>query len=85
MHPAHTLHTLRGRIAMRHFNMPDQHIDFRDFCQHDVLDNMDCATLNSTCFALILFPQFNTLLNNMRPDNKIFCFVAICFNKQSTP
>ena len=52
--------------------MPDQHVDFRDFCQHDVLDNMDCATLNSTCFALILFPQFNTLLNNMRPDNKIF-------------
>ena len=35
--------------------MPDQHVDFRDFCQHDVLDNMDCAALNSTCFALILF------------------------------
>ena len=64
--------------------MPDQHVDFRDFCQHAVLDNMDCATLNSTCFALILFSQFNILLNNMQPDNKIFCFVAICFNKQST-
>ena len=35
--------------------MPDQHVDFRDFCQHDVLDNMDYAALNSTCFALIFF------------------------------
>ena len=33
--------------------MPDQHVDFRDFCQHDVLDNMDYAALNSTCVALI--------------------------------
>ena len=46
--------------------MPDQHVDFRDFCQHAVLDNMYCATLNSTCFALILFQQFNILLNNSR-------------------
>ena len=52
--------------------MPDQHVDFRDFCQYAVLDNMDCAALNSTCFALILFSQFNILLNNMQADNKIF-------------
>ena len=45
--------------------------DLHSFWQHDVLDNMDCATLNSTCFALILFSQFNILLNNMQPDNKI--------------
>ena len=113
MHPAHTLHTSRGRvepwdtstrsISTTSFlcqrlwisNMPDQHVDFRGFWQHDVLDNMNFSTLNSTCFALILFQQFNILLNNsevssedvnMRADNseRFRLPAAICFNEQST-